>query len=188
MPYEETNEVSRCCWCNLENPRYVAYHDHEWGVPEHNDDKLFEILLLETFQAGLSWECILNKREAFRQAFCEFDFHKIACFDEAQVERLMQTPSIVRNRLKIRAAITNAHVFMKIRTEFGSFDHYIWQFTDGMTVRECGKSTSPLSDAVSKDLRSRGMKFVGSTVIYAFLQAIGIINSHEEDCFLYHRE
>ena len=186
MADEKNADKIRCRWCNLKNPRYVDYHDREWGVPVHDDGKLFEMLLLETFQAGLSWECILNKREAFRRAFCGFDFREVARFDEAREEMLRQTPGIVRNRLKIRAAIVNARVFMEIRAEFGSFDSYLWQFTGGATVRECGKSTSPLSDAVSRDLRARGMKFVGGTVVYAFLQAVGVIDSHEEMCFLHH--
>lgn len=168
----------------MANPTYVAYHDNEWGVPVHDDGKLFEMLLLESFQTGLSWECILNKREAFRKAFDGFDYRKIALYDESNIQSLMQDKGIVRNRLKILAAITNARIFSEIQNEFGSFDRYIWGFTDGNIVYETGLATSPLSDAISKDLRKRGMKFVGSTVIYAYLQAVGIINSHEEDCWL----
>lgn len=174
----------RCGWCNMANPSYVAYHDHEWGVPVHDDGKLFEMLLLETFQAGLSWECILNKREAFREAFDGFDYEAIARYDETKLRMLQQNAGIVRNRLKINAAVGNARVYMAIRCEYGSFDRYIWSFTNGNTVFETGFSSSPLSDAVSKDLRRRGMKFVGSTIIYAYLQAIGIVNSHEEGCWL----
>ncbi len=175
----------RCGWCNLSNPLYVDYHDREWGVKVHDDRKLFEMLLLEGFQAGLSWECILNKREAFRMAFDGFDCKKIAEYDDEKMETLRGNKGIVRNRLKIAAAVNNAKVFMKIQDEFGSFDRYIWGFTNGETIRECGKAMSPLSDAISRDLRRRGMKFVGSTIIYAYLQAIGIIFSHEEGCFLY---
>lgn len=177
-------EKRRCHWCNMANPTYVAYHDNEWGVPVHDDGKLFEMLLLETFQAGLSWECILNKREAFRKAFDGFDYRKIALYDESKIQSLMQDKGIVRNRLKIKAAVTNARIFREIQTEYGSFDRYIWGFTNGNIVYETGLATSPLSDAISKDLRKRGMKFVGSTVIYAYLQAVGIINSHEESCWL----
>ena len=174
----------RCHWFNMANPTYVAYHDNEWGVPVHDDGKLFEMLLLESFQAGLSWECILNKREAFRKAFDGFDCRKIELYDGNKLQSLMQDKGIVRNRLKIKAAVTNARIFREIQTEYGSFDRYIWGFTNGNIVYETGLATSPLSDAISKDLRKRGMKFVGSTVIYAYLQAVGIINSHEEGCWL----
>ena len=182
------DDKKRCRWCNMTNPLYVAYHDCEWGVPEHNDRNLFEMLLLETFQAGLSWECILNKREAFRKAFDDFDYERIALYDENKLQSLQQDKSIVRNRLKIKAAVTNAQVFMRIQKECGSFDRYIWSFTDGNTVFETGLATSPLSDSISRELRKKGMKFVGSTVIYAYLQAVGIINSHEEGCWLAKRE
>ena len=175
----------RCRWCNTNNPLYVAYHDTEWGVPVHDDDKLFEMLLLESFQAGLSWECILNKREAFRRAFDGFDCKKIAEYDSARIEALCCDKGIVRNRLKIAAAVSNAKVFQKIQSEFGSFDHYIWHFTNGVTIRECDKTSSPMSDSISKDLKQRGMKFVGTTIIYSFLQAVGIIFSHEEGCWLH---
>lgn len=178
------NMKPRCRWCNTANPAYVDYHDHEWGVPVHDDGKLFEMLVLESFQAGLSWECILNKREAFRKAFCGFKFEEIAKYDENKILLLQQDKNIVRNRLKINAAVTNARVFIDIRREFGSFDRYIWSFTKGNTIFETGNTTSPLSDSVSEDLRRRGMKFVGSTIIYSFLQAIGIINSHEANCWL----
>ena len=173
----------RCSWCNTANPAYVAYHDREWGVPVHDDGKLFEMLLLESFQAGLSWECILNKREAFRRAFDSFDAERIAGYDEDKLQALQQDKGIVRNRLKIRAAVTNARVFNEIRREYGSFDRYIWDFTQGNILHETGQTTSALSDAVSKDLSRRGMKFVGSTIIYSYLQAIGIINSHEAGCW-----
>ncbi len=182
------HEKRRCHWCNMANQTYVAYHDNEWGVPVHDDGKLFEMLLLESFQAGLSWECILNKREAFRKAFDDFDYRKISHYDENKLQSLMQDKGIVRNRLKIKAAVTNARIFRKIQMECGSFDRYIWSFTNGNIVYETGLATSPLSDAISKDLRKMGMKFVGSTVIYAYLQAVGIINSHEEGCWLAKRK
>lgn len=166
------------------NPLYVAYHDHEWGVPVHDDKKLFEMLVLELFQAGLSWECILNKREAFREAFDGFDYCRIALYDEVKVQSLLQDKSIVRNRMKIEAAIINARVFQEIQMEYGSFGNYIWNFTDGNTIVETGLASSSLSDAISKDLKRKGMKFVGSTVIYAYLQAVGVVNSHEEGCWL----
>ena len=182
------HEKRRCHWCNMANQTYVAYHDNEWGVPVHDDGKLFEMLLLESFQAGLSWECILNKREAFRKAFDDFDYRKMSHYDENKLQSLMQDKGIVRNRLKIKAAVTNARIFRKIQMECGSFDRYIWSFTNGNIVYETGLATSPLSDAISKDLRKMGMKFVGSTVIYAYLQAVGIINSHEEGCWLAKRK
>lgn len=175
----------RCSWANPENPRYLRYHDEEWGRPEHDDRRLFEMLILETFQAGLSWECILNKREQFRAAFDGFDPEKICRYDEAKCEALAQDPSIVRNRRKIAAAVKNAGVFLEIQHQWGSFDAYLRHWTDGKTLRETGKTTSELSDEISKDLRKRGMSFVGSTVIYAYLQAVGVIRGHEEGCFLH---
>lgn len=178
----------RCHWCNMKNPLYVAYHDTEWGVAVHDDRKLFEMLLLESFQAGLSWECILNKRAAFRRAFADFDYHTVADFTAEKQDMLRTDRSIVRNRLKIAAAVRNAKVFLSIQTEFGSFDHYIWSFTKGETLYECDKVSSPLSDRISNDLRARGMRFVGTTIVYSYLQAIGIINSHEEECFLNKRK
>ena len=162
----------------------MDYHDHEWGIPVHEDGKLFEMLLLETFQAGLSWECVLNKREAFRRAFDGFDATKIAVYDEEKLLTLQQDKGIIRNRLKIQAAVTNARIFNAVRQEYGSFDRYIWHFTDYRTLYETDRTTSPLSDTISKDLYRRGMKFVGSTIIYSSLQAIGIIKSHEEGCWL----
>lgn len=175
----------RCRWCNLKNAAYVYYHDHEWGVAVHDERKLFEMLVLETFQAGLSWECVLNKREAFRKAFDGFDVQKVACYGEEKKESLRNDAGIIRNGLKIRAAVANARVFMCIQEECGSFDRYIWGFTGGREVYETGKTSSTLSDAVSKDLRRRGMKFTGTTVVYSYLQAIGVVHSHEEGCFLY---
>ncbi len=176
-------QIHRCHWCNLQNPLYVAYHDREWGVPVHDDQQLFEMLILESFQAGLSWECILNKREAFRRAFDGFDCATVAAYDDAKIDALRHDATIVRNRQKIAAAVQNAQIFLKIQQEFGSFDRYIWHFSNYKTIVECGPTSSPLSDAISADLRRRGMKFVGTTIIYAFLQAIGIVWAHEKECF-----
>ena len=169
------------------NPLYIRYHDEEWGVPEHSDQKLFEMLLLECFQAGLSWECVLNKREAFHTAFDHFDADKIACYGEEKIQQLMNNPAIIRNRLKIKASITNAIVFKQIQAEYGSFDAYIWGYTNGETIIEeyTLRTTSPLSDRISKDLKQRGMKFVGSTIIYSYLQAVGILNAHGKECDWY---
>ena len=176
----------RCSWVNTQNPLYVQYHDEEWGTPEHHDTRLFELLILEGFQAGLSWECVLNKRAAFRAAFDGFDADKVSRYDEVKRAELMATPGIIRNRMKIVAATTNARVFKAIEQEFGSFDAYIWGFTDGQTLREpyTQRTTSPLSDAISKDLKRRGMKYVGSTIIYSYLQAIGILDAHGPECDL----
>jgi len=178
-------EHTRCRWCSLKNPVYVAYHDNEWGVPEHDDGKLFELLILESFQAGLSWECVLNKREHFRKAFDGFDLQKVCDYDEERIRSLLQNPNIIRNKLKIRAAVNNAKVFREIQKEYGTFDRYLLHFTDGKIIYENDKTFSPLSDRISADLKKRGMKFVGTTIIYSYLQAIGIINSHENNCFLY---
>lgn len=175
----------RCRWCNCKNPVYIKYHDNEWGVPLHDDQKLFELLILESFQAGLSWETILNKRENFRKAFDEFDPTLIQNYDSSKILSLMTDSGIIRNRRKIEAAIVNARVFLEIQKEWGSFNAYIWHFTDGTTVHELDRVTSPLSDLISKDLKKHGMKFVGSTIIYSYLQAIGIIYSHERACFLH---
>lgn len=187
MPDKPNDITHRCVWTNMNNPLYVQYHDSEWGVPNHDDQALFELLILEGFQAGLSWECILNKREAFRVAFDGFDIETVSNYDEEKIAELMANAAIVRNRRKITASITNAQVFKDIQEEFGSFDAYIWHFTDDKTVNESHtlRTTSPLSDEISKDLKKRGMKFVGSTIIYSFLQAIGIINGHEEGCDLF---
>lgn len=176
------NITRRCSWCNPRNPRYIAYHDNEWGVPCHGDHALFELLILEGFQAGLSWECVLNKRDAFREAFDHFDWDKIAAYDDAKVAELLSNPGIIRNRLKVRAAIRNAAIFRDIRAEFGSFDAYLTRFTGGQILIEHDKTTNEWSDQISRDLHRRGMRFVGSTIIYAYLQAIGAINSHEPDC------
>ena len=173
----------RCCWANPKNERYICYHDEEWGVPVHDDQKLFEMLILECFQAGLSWECVLNKRDAFRKAFDGFDLEKICAYHEDKLEMLRNNPEIIRNRLKIQAAVINAQAFRKIQKEYGSFSEYLWHWTDGRVIQETGKTSSELSDTISKDLKKYGMKFVGTTVVYAYLQAIGVIWSHEDECF-----
>ena len=174
----------RCHWVTPGNERYLRYHDEEWGVPVFDDQKLFEMLFLESFQAGLSWECILNKREAFREAFEHFDFERIRFYGEDDLIRLQNNPHIIRHKAKIQAAVINAGVFCQIREEHGSFANYLWSWTGGKTLREIGCSCSPLSDQISADLKRLGMKFVGSVTIYSYLQAIGIINSHEPCCFL----
>ncbi len=178
----------RCGWCK-NDPLYMAYHDTEWGVPVFSDDKLFEFLILETFQAGLSWITILRKRENFRKAFDNFDYKKIANYSEAKYEELLLDAGIIRNRLKIKATISNAVSFMEVQQEFGSFSNYIWSFTNGKPIRNKWKTlselpaTTELSEIISKDLKKRGFKFVGSTVIYAHMQATGMINDHIIDCF-----
>lgn len=179
--------MKRCNWVNLKNFAYVEYHDCEWGVPAHDDGKLFELLLLESFQAGLSWECVLNKRAAFKLAFDNFDVDKIANYGEEKFEKLINNKNIIRNKLKIKASAQNAKVFKQIQREFGSFNAYIWGFTKGKILFEeySLRTTSPLSDKISNDLISRGMKFVGSTIIYSYLQAIGVINAHGKECDLY---
>ena len=176
--------MKRCSWCNENNPLYVAYHDQEWGVRRMDDAYLFEMLLLESFQAGLSWECVLNKRSAFRRAYDGFDLEKVAGYGEAKIEQLMADKGIIRNRRKIEASIRNAQIFQQICQEFGSFASYLRTFTNDAIRYERRRTTNVLSDALSKDLKQRGMRFVGSTIIYAYLQAIGVIDSHEEDCFL----
>lgn len=181
----------RCGWCK-NDPLYMAYHDTEWGVPIFEDDKLFEFLILETFQAGLSWITILRKRENFRNAFDNFDYKKIANYNEDKFEELLQDAGIIRNKLKIKSTITNAISFMEVQNEFGSFSNYIWSFTQGKPIKDIRKTlselpaTSELSNAISKDLKKRGFKFVGSTVIYAHMQATGMINDHVTECFRYH--
>ncbi len=176
----------RCSYVNLKNPLYIRYHDEEWGVPEHSDQKLYELLILESFQAGLSWECVLNKRENFRKAYDGFDINKVCDYGEEKCAELLADPGIIRNRLKVAASINNSRIFRAIQKEFGSFNAYIWGFTDGKTIVEDYhlRTTSPLSDAVSKDLKKRGMKFAGSTIIYSYLQAIGVIEAHGKECDL----
>ena len=180
-------DKKRCGWCNPGNALYIKYHDEEWGRPLHDDRKLYELLILECFQAGLSWECVLNKREAFRSAFDHFDIDKVISYNEEKQRELMENRGIIRNRLKIGAAIKNSVAFKAIQMEYGSFDAYIWSFTGGDTVYEeyTERTTSPLSDMISADLKKRGMSFVGSTIIYSYLQAIGVINGHSRDCMCY---
>lgn len=175
----------RCSWCNLNNPKYVKYHDEEWGVLNLDDDYLFEMLILESFQAGLSWECVLNKRESFKKAYDNFDIFKVSLYTDKKINELMNNKDIIRNKLKIKASINNAKIFKSIKQEYGSFSNYLKTFTKGKIIFEIGKTTNELSDAISKDLKMRKMTFVGSTIIYSYLQAIGIIYSHEKDCFMY---
>ena len=177
--------MNRCKWCNLNNKKYIEYHDKEWGVLNTKDYYLFEMLILESFQAGLSWECVLNKRENFKKAYDNFDYEKVALYDEAKINELANNKSIIRNKLKIRASINNAIIFKTILNDYGSFYNYLKAFTDNKIIYEVNKTKSSLSDVISKDLTKRGMKFVGTTIIYSFLQAIGIIYSHNKECFLY---
>lgn len=178
-------EKQRCKWCNPKNPIYVEYHDHEWGIPTHDDARLFELLILEPFQAGLSWETILNKRESFRRAFAGFDAGAIAQFGEEKIQEMLADASLIRNRAKIEAAINNAGIYLSILREWGSFSAYIWHFSGGKVICENDRTSSPLSDAVAKDLKKRGMKFIGTTTAYAYLQAIGVIDSHDDGCFMH---
>lgn len=182
------DEKIRCKWC-VGDSLYEKYHDEEWGVPVYEDQKLFEFLILETFQAGLSWITILRKRENFSKAFDNFDYKKVATYNEEKIQDLLQDAGIIRNQLKIRGAVTNAKLFMEVQKEFGSFSNYIWKFTNGKPILNKRKSlsevpaTTPLSDEISKDLKKRGFKFVGSTVIYAHMQATGMVNDHVEECW-----
>ena len=178
---------ARCAWVNLGNEAYVRYHDEEWGRPLYDDGRLYELLILECFQAGLSWECVLNKRENFRAAFDNFDIDRVIAYGEDKKRELMEDRGIIRNRLKIAAAINNSAAFKAIQREYGSFSDYIWSFTDGRVVTEeyTVRTTSPLSDEISRDLKRRGMTFVGSTIIYSFLQSMGVINGHSRDCMCY---
>lgn len=177
--------MERCSWCNLDNDIYVLYHDNEWGIKNFSDKYLFEMLILESFQAGLSWECVLNKREAFRKAYDNFSLDKVCNYDESKIEELLNNKKIIRNKLKIRASINNARIFKSIVLEMGSFYNYLKMFTEGKIFYEIGLTSSELSDRISNDLKKRGMKFVGTTIIYSYLQAIGVIYSHEEKCFMY---
>ena len=177
--------MKRCKWCNLKNEKYIKYHDEEWGVPNFDDKYLFEMLILESFQAGLSWECVLNKREAFEKAYDNFDIEKIINYNETKILELSENKNIIRNKLKIKASINNAKVFKNIKEEYQTFYNYLKSYTNDKIIYENDKTTSPLSDAISKDLIKRKMKFVGTTIIYSYLQAIGVINSHEDDCYLY---
>ena len=180
--------MKRCFWVDEKSLLYVKYHDEEWGVPKYEDRYLFEFLVLESFQAGLSWITVLKKREAFKKAFDNFDVYKVAKYDEKKVAELLQNTGIIRSRGKINAAINNAKIFINIQEEYGSFSKYIWGFTDNKiikrTTKDCPVST-PLSDKISKDLKKRGMKYVGTVIIYSYLQAVGIVNDHDIDCFCY---
>ena len=181
----------RCPWVDLSKPDYIDYHDNEWGVPLHDDNKLFEFLTLEGAQAGLSWYTVLKKRENYREAFDNFNPVKIARYSEKRVEKLLQNAGIIRNRLKVEATVNNAKRFLEVQKEFGSFDKYMWQFVNNKTIKNKIKSlsdynsTSPESDAMSKDLKKRGFKFIGSTICYAHMQATGMVNDHTTDCFRY---
>ena len=174
-----------CSWLNENNPLYVDYHDNEWCKPKYDDHELFELLILESFQAGLSWECVLNKREAFRSSFDNFDIIKVSNYKEDKINELLENKDIIRNRLKINAAINNAKVFLNIQKEYKTFSNYIWGFTNNKIIYETDKTSSELSDKISKDLKKRGMKFVGTTIIYSYLQAIGILYSHDKNCHMY---
>jgi DNA-3-methyladenine glycosylase I len=183
------DQLKRCPWVDISKPDYVAYHDDEWGVPVHDDRRLFEFLTLEAAQAGLSWYTILRKRANYRRAFADFDAEKVARYSAAKIEKLLLDPGIVRNRLKVEAAVNNARQFLKVQAEFGSFDAYIWRFVEGKpivnrlrTMKDYPART-PVSDAISKDLKQRGFRFVGSTIIYAHMQATGMVNDHALDCY-----
>ena len=175
----------RCKWCNLDNKKYIDYHDNEWGILNLDDSYLFEMLILESFQAGLSWECVLNKRDNFRLCYDNFNLDKIINYDDKKIDELLQNKGIIRNKLKIKMSINNAKIFKKIQTEFGSFSNYLNSFTKGKIIYELNLTHSKLSDDISKNLMSRGMKFVGTTIIYSYLQAIGVIYSHDKECFKY---
>lgn len=178
-------EEKRCKWCNLNNPKYIEYHDNEWCKPNFDDKYLFEMLILESFQAGLSWECVLNKRDDFRRAYDNFDIDKICNYDDTKIQELLNNDKIIRNKLKIKASITNSKIFKSIQNEYGSFYNYLKTFMNQDVIYETDVTTNDLSDNISNDLRKRGMKFVGNTIIYSFLQAVGIIYSHDKECFLY---
>jgi DNA-3-methyladenine glycosylase I len=186
-----SKEKHRCEWVSSAEEFYIAYHDEEWGVPIHDDRKQFEFLILEGAQAGLSWRTVLNKREGYRKAFVDFDPAKVARFTEKRIAKLIENPAIIHNRLKINAAVTNAQAFLAVQEEFGNFDDYIWQFVDGKPKQNKWKTlkqipaTTAISDALSKDLKQRGFKFVGSTIIYAHMQAVGMVNDHLVKCFRY---
>jgi DNA-3-methyladenine glycosylase I len=189
MDSTDYDKKKRCHWADGGSTLYTAYHDEEWGVPQHDDRVLFEFLILEGAQAGLSWSTILNKRENYRKAFSRFDVRKVAKYDEAKIARLLQDPGIVRNRLKVAATVANARAFIEVQQEFGSFDAYIWKFVGGAPRRNAWRSHKQVpastaeSDAMSKDLKRRGFKFVGSTIMYAFMQATGMVNDHAVSCF-----
>ena len=179
--------MKRCTWCNLNNPKYIEYHDYEWGKLNTDEEYLFEMLILESFQAGLSWQCVLNKREAFKEAFDQFDVNKIAMYDDCKINELMNNPKIIRNSRKIKAAVKNAQIFIEIQKEYGSFSKYLWAYTNDKIIYEKkeNETTSTLSDQISKDLKKKCMSFVGSITIYSYLEAIGIYNHHDRNCFLH---
>lgn len=180
----------RCIWVDEKSELYKDYHDYEWGVPVYDDEKLYEMFLLETFQAGLSWITILKKREAFREAFDQFNVKKIALYDETKIMELLNNEKIIRSKRKIMAAVKNAKIFINIQNEFGSFSKYIWSFSNNQIIKNIDdnlKTTSKLSDDISNDLKKRGMSFVGSITIYSYLQASGMVNDHELDCFCYNK-
>ncbi len=184
-------DTIRCGWVPLNKPNYVKYHDEEWGVPVKDDQKMFEFLVLESFQAGLSWEIVLNKRDNFLKAFADFDFKKVALFGEDKIQSLLQDKGIIRNQLKIRAAINNAQRYLEVIEEFGSFCTYFWAFSGGGPIQNHFKTlddipaSTPLSETIAKDLKQRGFKFLGTTVVYAHMQAVGMVNDHTKDCFRY---
>ena len=180
----KNQDICRCRWCNVKNPIYVKYHDTEWGVPGKEDSELYELFVLEPFQAGLSWEIVLNKRESFRRAFEGFDVEKIASLDQKRLEELALDSSIIRNRRKLSATVKNAAVFLEIQKSFGSFSSYIKSFSKDFPIVEWDRTSSPLSDEISADLIRRGCSFMGTTIVYSFLQAAGFISSHEPGCFL----
>lgn len=181
---------NRCSWVT-DSKLYQDYHDFEWGIPVYDDKNLFEFLILETFQAGVSWITILNKRENFRKAFDDFNYHKIANYKEIKFNELMQNPGIIRNKLKIKSAITNAQLFIEIQQEFGSFSKFIWSYVNGKPIinqfqnKDEVPATSGISDRISRDLKKRGFKFTGSTIMYAYMQAVGVVDDHTADCFKY---
>ena len=180
--------MKRCHWVDENSPIYIKYHDEEWGIPKYDDKELFELLVLESFQAGLSWITVLKKREDFRIAFDNFDVKKVASYDESKVNELLNNEKIIRSRGKINSAINNAKIFIDIQKEFGSFTNYIWGFTNNQVVKNSSDVlpvSTPLSDKISKDLKKRGMKYVGTIIIYSYLQAIGVVDDHEKDCFKY---
>jgi len=185
------NTKKRCQWCENSFDDYIKYHDEEWGVPVHDDQKHYEFLVLEGAQAGLSWSTVIKKREGYRKAFANFDYKKVAKYDEAKIEQLLQDPGIIRNRLKVRSTVTNAQCFLEVQKEFGSFDAYIWQFVANKPIANKWKTMSEVpastkeSDALSKDLKKRGFKFVGTTIMYAHMQACGLVNDHTTDCYRY---
>ena len=188
MIYTEGMNQLRCSWANMANPRYIDYHDHEWGVPCHDESRLFEMLNLEGAQAGLSWETILNKRDTYRAAFDDWDAEKIAAYGPEKVAELLANPGIVRNKLKVAAAITNAQAYLRLCAEGSSLDQYLWGFVDGKPIvnrftREDRPAKTELSDRISKDLAKRGFKFVGSTIVYAYMQGIGMVDDHDVTCF-----